>query len=98
MRSTVLRFGSVLAILVMYAFNDLYDAPVDWNNPKKDRALIATWIEHRYAGVLTTFCAGIERHAEDLKDGDLFLLTVYGSGFTGGSALLRWIDRRDRGD
>src|SRR5688572_30829320 len=46
---------SVLAILVMYAFNDLYDAPVDWNNPKKDRALIATWLEHRYAGVVTTF-------------------------------------------
>jgi 4-hydroxybenzoate polyprenyltransferase len=46
---------SVLAILVMYAFNDLYDAPADWNNPKKDRALILTWIEYRYAGVLATF-------------------------------------------
>ncbi len=46
---------SLLAILVMYAFNDLYDAPSDWNNPKKDRALIATWIEHRMAGVLLTF-------------------------------------------
>jgi 4-hydroxybenzoate polyprenyltransferase len=45
---------SVLAILVMYAFNDLYDAPVDWNNPKKDRALIRTWLEHREAGVLAT--------------------------------------------
>jgi len=45
---------SVLAILVMYAFNDLYDAPVDWNNPKKDRALIQTWLEHRRAGVLAT--------------------------------------------
>lgn len=41
-----------LAILAMYAFNDLYDAPADWNNPKKDRALIATWIEHRRAGML----------------------------------------------
>ncbi len=46
---------SVLAILVMYAFNDLYDAPVDWRNPKKDRALIATWMEHRRAGMLATF-------------------------------------------
>jgi 4-hydroxybenzoate polyprenyltransferase len=45
---------SILAILVMYAFNDLYDAPVDWNNPKKDRALIRTWIEHRQAGVVAT--------------------------------------------
>jgi 4-hydroxybenzoate polyprenyltransferase len=45
---------SVLAILVMYAFNDLYDAPVDWNTPKKDRALIKTWMEHRRAGVLAT--------------------------------------------
>lgn len=46
---------SLLAILVMYAFNDLYDAPVDWNNPKKDRALIRTWVEHRRAGVTATF-------------------------------------------
>jgi 4-hydroxybenzoate polyprenyltransferase len=45
---------SVLAILVMYAFNDLYDAPVDWKNPKKDRALIAAWLEHRWTGVLAT--------------------------------------------
>jgi len=46
---------STLAILLMYAFNDLYDAPVDINNPKKDRALIATWLEHRRMGVLVTF-------------------------------------------
>jgi 3-oxoacyl-[acyl-carrier-protein] synthase-3 len=48
------------------------------------------------AGVVTTFCAGIERHAGELKDGDLFLLTVFGAGFTSGSALLRWVDRRER--
>ncbi len=42
-------------------------------------------------GVLTSFCDGIERNAGDLADGDLFLLTVYGAGFTGGSALLRWV-------
>ncbi len=38
---------SVLAIGLMYAFNDLYDAPTDANNPKKDRTLIATYLEHR---------------------------------------------------
>jgi len=43
---------STLAILVMYAFNDLYDAPVDSNNPKKDRRLIATWLAHRRVGVV----------------------------------------------
>jgi 4-hydroxybenzoate polyprenyltransferase len=46
---------SALAIGAMYAFNDLYDAPTDWNNPKKDRALIAAYVEHRGAGVLATF-------------------------------------------
>jgi len=48
------------------------------------------------AGVVTTFCAGVERHAGELEDGDLFLLTVFGAGFTSGSALLRWVDRRER--
>jgi 3-oxoacyl-[acyl-carrier-protein] synthase III len=43
------------------------------------------------AGVLTAFCGGLEEHADEIEDGDLFLLTVYGSGFTGGSALLRWV-------
>src|SRR5262249_24811739 len=43
------------------------------------------------AGVLSAFCAGVKRHAEELRDGDLFLLTVYGAGFTGGSVLLRWV-------
>ena len=43
---------STLAMLVMYAFNDLYDAPVDSNNPKKDQRLIAVWLEHRRAGVM----------------------------------------------
>lgn len=44
------------------------------------------------AGVLTTLCAGLDRH--DLRDGDLLLLTVVGSGFTAGSALLRYVDTR----
>ncbi len=43
-------------------------------------------------GVVTALCAGIER--EELADGDLLLLTVVGSGFTAGSALLRWVDER----
>jgi 3-oxoacyl-[acyl-carrier-protein] synthase-3 len=46
------------------------------------------------AGVLTTFSAGLDQHADELRDGDLFLLTVVGSGFTAGSALLRYIDTR----
>ena len=50
----LLALVSTVAILVMYAFNDLYDAPDDWNNPKKDRRLIATWLEHRRAGVIAT--------------------------------------------
>jgi 4-hydroxybenzoate polyprenyltransferase len=43
---------SVLTIGLMYALNDLYDAPLDWNNPKKDRALIATYVAHRRVGAL----------------------------------------------
>ncbi len=44
------------------------------------------------AGVATCFSQKLEEHAADLKDGDLFLLTTFGAGFTTGSALLRWID------
>ena len=54
-RAVLLALVSTLAILVMYAFNDLHDAPVDWNNPKKDHRLIATWVQHRRVGVLVTF-------------------------------------------
>jgi 4-hydroxybenzoate polyprenyltransferase len=55
MRGCAQALVSTLAILVMYAFNDLYDAPVDSNNPKKDHRLIAIWMEHRRVGVLVTF-------------------------------------------
>jgi len=41
------------------------------------------------AGVASTFCGRVE--TESLADGDLILLTVFGSGFTTGSALLRRI-------
>jgi 4-hydroxybenzoate polyprenyltransferase len=37
----------VLAIGFMYAFNDLYDAPTDSNNPKKDLAVVSTYLDHR---------------------------------------------------
>src|SRR5262245_49228731 len=43
---------SVLAIGVMYAFNDLWDAPTDVTNPKKDVAVVSTYLEHRRAGGL----------------------------------------------
>jgi 4-hydroxybenzoate polyprenyltransferase len=46
---------SVLAIVAMYAFNDVHDAPLDWNNPKKDRGLIAAYFHHRRAGVAVAF-------------------------------------------
>lgn len=46
------------------------------------------------AGVISAFCQKLEEHEYDLHDGDLFLLTVFGSGFTFGSALLRRIDKR----
>jgi 3-oxoacyl-[acyl-carrier-protein] synthase-3 len=41
------------------------------------------------AGVATTLCAGLERG--DVRDGDHLLLTVVGTGFTAGSALLRGV-------
>jgi 4-hydroxybenzoate polyprenyltransferase len=40
-------FVSLLTIGLMYAFNDLYDAPTDWNNPKKDRGVVSAYAEHR---------------------------------------------------
>lgn len=43
------------------------------------------------AGVLATFCEGVEKQRDSLQDGDLILLAVVGSGFTSGAVLLRWI-------
>jgi 4-hydroxybenzoate polyprenyltransferase len=43
---------SLLTIGVMYVLNDLHDAPTDSNNPKKDHALIAIYLEHRRACVV----------------------------------------------
>ncbi|HEX9795120.1 MAG TPA: beta-ketoacyl-ACP synthase 3 [Planctomycetota bacterium] len=42
-------------------------------------------------GCVTTFCMKIEEHRDELRDGDLFLVTVFGAGFTTGSALFRWV-------
>jgi len=50
-RAFVETLVSVLTIGVMYVLNDLHDAPTDSNNPKKDRALIGVYLEHRRACV-----------------------------------------------
>ena len=46
-RAAAQALVSTLAVVAMYAFNDLYDAPADRDNPKKDRALIAAYLTHR---------------------------------------------------
>jgi 4-hydroxybenzoate polyprenyltransferase len=38
---------SVLALGVMYAFNDVYDAVSDRHNPKKDQRQVSVYIDHR---------------------------------------------------
>jgi 4-hydroxybenzoate polyprenyltransferase len=50
---------SLLAIGLMYAFNDLYDAPADRTNPKKDPALVAAWADHRTLGMLAVGLASL---------------------------------------
>lgn len=46
------------------------------------------------AGVITAFTTALDAHRDSVHHGDLFLLTVFGSGFTTGSVLLRRIDAR----
>jgi 3-oxoacyl-[acyl-carrier-protein] synthase-3 len=51
------------------------------------------------AGVATALCSELEARVDGggegaLVHGDLILATVFGSGFTSGSALFRWIDER----
>ncbi len=41
---------SVLVLGLMYALNDLWDAPADVTNPKKDRSLVATYLAQRSLG------------------------------------------------
>ena len=46
------------------------------------------------AGVAATFCEHTHTQRDQLKHGDYILATVFGSGFTTASALLRWVDTR----
>ena len=46
------------------------------------------------AGVISAFTTSLDEKSDEVRDGDLFLLTVFGSGFTTGSALLRRVDSR----
>ena len=75
-RAVLQALVSTLAMLAMYAFNDLYDAPDDWKNPKKDRALIATWIEHRQVGIAATFFVKLAAVALALALGPLAAAAV----------------------
>jgi 4-hydroxybenzoate polyprenyltransferase len=50
---------SLLTIAAMYAFNDLYDAPTDRNNPKKDRAVVAAYATHRRVGGIAILVASV---------------------------------------
>lgn len=43
---------SLLVLGLMYALNDLWDAPTDVNNPKKDPALIGVYLAQRRRGAL----------------------------------------------
>ena len=43
---------SLLAIALMYAFNDVYDAPSDVRNPKKDLTVVETYVEQRRTGMI----------------------------------------------
>jgi 4-hydroxybenzoate polyprenyltransferase len=43
---------SVLAIGVMYALNDLWDAPGDVSNPRKDQTVVATYLAQRGLGAV----------------------------------------------
>ncbi|KAA3604977.1 MAG: ketoacyl-ACP synthase III [Planctomycetota bacterium] len=43
------------------------------------------------AGAASTLTSRVVAQRQDFQDGDLFLCTVFGSGFTCGSALMRWV-------
>ncbi len=50
---------SVVTIAAMYALNDLWDAPSDWSNPKKDRALVGVYARHRAAAGAAVLAAHV---------------------------------------
>jgi 3-oxoacyl-[acyl-carrier-protein] synthase-3 len=58
--------------------------------PEQHWSNVQTMGNQGAAGVLASYAAGVEEHAETLRDGDWILMTVVGAGCTGGSALLRW--------
>ena len=84
---------SVLALALMYAFNDLYDAPVDTNNPKKDPTLIGIYLAHGWmagrailvASVLTTALALVTLgvHAATATAGVLLVNLIYSTRLKG---------------
>ena len=43
------------------------------------------------AGAATVLCEGVAANLETLRDGDMILITVVGSGLTAGAVLLRWV-------
>lgn len=51
-RGATAALVSVLALVLMYALNDLWDAPADLHNPKKDRALVAAYLAHPRAALV----------------------------------------------
>src|SRR5690349_20687062 len=50
---------SVLALGVMYAYNDVYDAVSDRQNPKKDQRQVSVYIDHRDTCYRVIFWASI---------------------------------------
>jgi 3-oxoacyl-[acyl-carrier-protein] synthase III len=62
--------------------------------PEKHWHMVESCGNSGAAGAPLTFCSKVEQHEASLKAGDLFLVTVFGSGFTTGSVLLRRIDAR----
>lgn len=43
---------SILTLVAMYALNDLYDAPLDAGNPKKDLKLVGAYLRHQRASTV----------------------------------------------
>ena len=50
---------SVLALGVMYAYNDVYDAESDRQNPKKDQRQVSVYIDYRQTCYRTIFGASV---------------------------------------
>lgn len=78
---------SIFVIGLMYAFNDLWDAPTDGSNPKKDRTLVATYLAYRTSATvavvalkiltLTVAFAVLDARAALAVAGTMFVNVVY---------------------